>query len=610
MDGRDGKGDVMMGAQARSYLPHRVRREDRSDGALVLTSGHAMGPVDPTVGTWLDRWAEARPNTVFLAERSGPGWRALSYAQTREAVRAIAAALLERGLGPDSPIVIISGNSVDHGLLMLAAEYIGVPVVPLAEQYALIPAAHAQLRHCAALVRPRMVFADDGARYGAALGLDVFDGVEKLVSVNPAPGMTLFGSLLRAHDPAGVDAAAAQVGPDTVAKYLMTSGSTAHPKGVITTHGMMCANQTMIADALTFLRERPPVILDWLPWNHVFGGSHNFNMMLANGGSLYIDDGKPVKGLVERTIENLRLQTGTMTFNVPLGFAMVRDALKADAGLRQRYFQDLDMIFYAGASLPQDVWADLAEMAREVRGDVPLMTSSWGMTETAPACLIVHEPTTRSGIIGVPMTGVEIKLIPEGDGRYDLRVRGPNITPGYFEDPAKTAELFDAEGFLISGDAVKFVDPARLDLGLVFDGRMSEDFKLISGTWVRAANLRLDLLPLLNGLASDIVICGADRAEIGLMIFPAPEAREMATETEGVLWSDALAHAIVARLAVRGAQGSAAHVARALVLSDLPSMGEGEITAKGNLNFRKVLIRRAALLDRLYDDTDRQVIRL
>lgn len=598
-----------MVVQERRYLPHRVRREDRDDGAVILRSGHPMGPVDPTVGTWLDRWAEARAETVFLAERSGPGWRALSYAQTREAVRSIAAALLERGLGPDSPIVIISGNSVDHGLLILAAHYIGVPVVPLAEQYALIPAAHAQLRHCVGLVRPRVVFADDGARYGAALGLDVFDGMEKIVSANPDPGMTEFASLLHAHDPAGVDAAAAGVGPDTVAKYLMTSGSTAHPKGVITTHGMMCANQTMIADALTFLRDRPPVILDWLPWNHVFGGSHNFNMMLANGGSLYIDNGKPVKGLVERTIENLRLQTGTMAFNVPLGFAMVRDALKTDAGLRQRYFEDLDMIFYAGASLPQDVWADLAEMAREVRGDVPLMTSSWGMTETAPACLIVHEPTTRSGIIGVPMTGVDIKLIPEADGRYDLRVRGPNVTPGYFEDPAKTAELFDNEGFLISGDAVKFVDPDRPELGLVFDGRMSEDFKLISGTWVRAANLRLELLPLLGGLASDVVVCGADRAEIGLMIFPTPEAREMAEESDGTLWSEALAGALHARLAKRGEQGSASRVARVLVLAEPPSMGEGEITAKGNLNFRKILSRRADLLDRLYDESNMQVIR-
>lgn len=599
-------------SSAVSYLPHRVQRKDRDDGTIVLRSGYEMGPVDPTIGTWLDRWAERTPDMVFLAERSGAGWREVTYGETRQVVRAIAASLLDRGLGPKTPIMVLSGNSVDHGLLALAAQYVGVPIVPLAEQYALIPAAHPQVVHCADLVKPHLVFADDGERFGAALTLPVFEGVEKVVGAKGGEGVTAFSALLGGGDGHRVDEAAADVGPDTVAKYLMTSGSTSNPKGVITTHRMLCANQTQIADALTFLRDRPPVIVDWLPWNHVFGGSHNFNLVLANGGSLYIDGGKPVKHLVGKTIENLRLKTGTLSFNVPLGFAMIRDAMREDADLKRRYFEHLDLLFYAGASLPKDVWSDLEAMARDVRGDVPLMISSWGMTETSPACLVVHEPIETSGIIGVPMTGLEIKLVPDEGRRFDLRVRGPNITSGYLNDAAKTAELFDEEGFLISGDAARFVDDARIERGLRFDGRISEDFKLASGTWVRAANLRLDLLPKLAPLAQDIVICGADRMDIGLMIFPGPDALSIADDevAEGAFVSPALKDAIKSRLTDQSRHGSASRVSRAIVLVEPPQMGEGEITAKGNLNFSKIIARRAALLERLYDDNDPAVIRL
>jgi feruloyl-CoA synthase len=379
---------------------------------------------------------------------------------------------------------------------------------------------------------------------------------------------------------------------------------------VITTQAMLCTNQTQLADALPFLRDRPPRIVDWLPWNHVFGGSHNFNMMLANGGALYVDGGKPTAALVGQTLENLRLMNGTLAFNVPVGFALLRDAMKADAGLRRAWFRDLDMIFYAGASLPQDVWDDLAAMAQEERGTVPLMTSSWGLTETAPACILQHERSDRSGVIGVPLTGVEVKLIPEAEteGRSEVRVRGPNIMPGYLHDPQKTAEAFDAEGFLITGDAVRFVDPLDMSKGMRFDGRISEDFKLLTGTWVRAAALRLALLQDLAPLASDLVICGADRSEIGLLVFPGAEARAMAEPREGLLSGPALRAALAQRLAARGPQGSAGHVARVLVLAEPPDLGAGEITAKGNLNFRRVLSRRADLLERLYSD-DPEVLR-
>ena len=593
-----------------NYRAHKVEREDRADGSILLRSGHALSTPAQKTGDWLDHWAAETPDAVFLAERSGAGWRTLTYAEARKAVWQIAASLLERGMGQATPILILSGNGVDHGLLTLAAQYVGVPTVPLAEQYALIPGAWPQLVHCATLVKPAMVFADDGERFGAVLGHELFDGMERVVARNAKAGETELTSMLHDGDWTDVSAAAAFHGPDSVAKYLMTSGSTSHPKAVITTQRMMCANQAQIADALPFLRERPPRIVDWLPWNHVFGGSHNFNMMLANGGALYIDGGKPIPAKIAETIENNRLMNGTMAFNVPVGFAMLRNAMKADPELRHQYFKDLDMLFYAGASLPQDVWTDLEDMAREVRGDVPLMTSSWGLTETAPACLIQHEPTTRSGIIGVPMTGVEVKLLPDADMRCEIRVRGPNVMPGYLNDPKKTAEAFDEEGFFRTGDAVKFVDDTDLNKGMRFDGRISEDFKLLTGTWVRAATLRLELLQEYTPLAQDMVVCGADRTEVGLMIFPSAEALAMVegADNDGAVMNPALRAALAQKLAARADHGSAARVTRAIVLSEPPSLGDGEITAKGNLNYRKVLTRRANLLERLYSDGDPAVV--
>ena len=497
---------------------------------------------------------------------------------------------------------MISGNGVDHGLLALAAQYVGAPIVPVAEQYALLEAAHGRLLHAVGLVRPRMVYAVDGAHYAGALALPQIAALDLVVSRNPAPGMSLFDELLRGDPGAALDDRHATLGPDSVAKILLTSGSTAHPKGVLTTHRMLCTNQAQIAGGLPFLQQKPPRIVDWLPWNHVFGGSHNFNMMLANGGSLYIDNGKPVPALIGQTIENLRMVQGTCWFNVPVGFAMVVEAMKADRALRESVFAELDMVFYAGASLPQDVWNALEDMARDVRGALPLITSSWGLTETAPGTLLQHEPTDRSGIVGVPLPGVVAKLVPDEDARFDVRIKGPNVTPGYLGDTAKTAEAFDEEGFFRTGDAMKFVDPEDMSRGLQFDGRISEDFKLLSGTWVRAANLRLSALGLLAGLASDVVVTGADRAEVGLLIFPLP-GPDRAT-AEGAVTDPALMAQIRDRLTAQPDTGSAARIARALVLAEPPSVGEGEITAKGNLNFPMVLARRGPLLARLYDDKD------
>lgn len=586
---------------------HRTELERRADGSLIYQSTEPLGEVVPTTGHWLDHWAEATPDAVFIAERSGAGWREERYAQVRDAVRMIARALIGRGLGPETPIMVLSGNAIDHGLLALAAQYAGVPIAPLAEQYSLIEAAHGRLRHAAELIRPKLVYTADAERYSGALSLDVFDGVD-VVASRAVGRAHPFTSLLRGDDGVDLDATRAGLGPDKVVKLLMTSGSTSSPKAVMTTERMMCANQAQLANTLPFLRERAPRILDWLPWNHVFGGSHNVNMMLANGGALYIDDGKPVKGQAERSLENMNLISGTLAFNVPIGFSMQLDVLSKDPDLKKRFFADLDMVFYAGASLPEDVWDGFSKMAKEVRGEVPLITSSWGLTETAPACLLQHERIDRSGIIGVPLPGVQTKLLPKDDGRFEIRVKGPNVTPGYFRDPGKTADAFDEEGFFITGDAMRFVDASDPNRGLAFSGRIGDDFKLLSGTWVRAATLRLELLKRLAPIAADLVITGEDRADIGVLIFPKTDAAQDARDDAGILLSETLAATIAQYLNAPDATASSTRINRALVLAEPPSIADAEITAKGNLNFRRVLERRADLLARLYDDNDPAVI--
>ena len=598
-----------------NFKPHDVSSEQRSDGTLLLRSNAEMGDVVDTSADWLHRWSEEAPERIFLAERSGAGWREETYQSTLQKVRAIAASLLARGMGPDTPILIMSGNGVDHGLLTLAAHYVGVPTAPIAEQYALIPAARERLEHAISLVNPRMAYVVDADKFAHAITIDALAGVEIVASdVGSQSGVTGVDTLLQGDSGVDIDVARGQVTPDSVVKILMTSGSTSAPKGVMTTQRMMCVNQTQIADSLPFLSERPPSVVDWLPWNHVFGGSHNFNMMLANGGSFYIDDGKPLKGLFDRTVENLKMVTGSLVFNVPVGFGMLLQALKSDQDLRQRFFQDLDMIFYAGASLPQDIWQGLEQMALDVKGEVPLMTSSWGLTETAPATMIQQEPTDRSGVIGVPMSGVTLKLVPEEDGRYEVRAKGPNIMPGYYNDPEKTAEAFDDEGYFVTGDAMVFVDPDNMNAGMRFDGRISEDFKLLTGTWVRATALRMSLLGHFAPLAADLVITGQDKSDIGVLIFPNKEAIETAghalDDVDGMLSDPSLLNALRDRLAVWNAENasSSTRIARAAFFAEPASLVDAEITAKGNLNFRKVLQRRSAILDHLYNGSHGAVI--
>lgn len=600
------------------FLKHSVVRSDLADGSMVLGSGLALGPVATTTLDWLDHWAEMAPQRTFIGERSGAGWREMPFGEMREVVRAAAASLMGRGIGPGSFVVVLSGPSVDHAILMLATQMIGAVLVPLAEQYSLVPEAHDKLEYCVSRTRPAMVYASHAGRFSSALELDCFSGVDVLVSdpEGATRKVTTFADLLagkHAAASAELDMARKSIGPGTLAKVLFTSGSTSHPKGVPQTQKMMCVNQAQYLACLPVLGDRHHVMLDWLPWNHVFAGNSNFNMMLSNGGSLYLDDGKPVGKLFERTLENMRMHPATLAFNVPVAHGLAVQAMRNDAALRKSFFSGLDIFFYAGASLPKEIWDSVEAMAIAETGEIPLMISSWGMTETAPSALLYYEKGARSGMIGVPVPGIEARLLPVGENRFELRVRGPNVISGYFEDPERSAESFDAEGFFITGDAVRLADPGDLTRGICFDGRLTEDFKLMTGTWVQATNLRAAILGALDGLAQDVVIAGEGHPEIGLLVFPSAGRLSANAGIDGGCVMDPAYAGDLARVLddlASHATGSSNRIARAIVLSEPPSVGGGEITAKGSLNVRAILSRRAAEVSRLYDDNDPAVIRI
>jgi feruloyl-CoA synthase len=591
------------------YLKHQLLIDHREDGEMIMSSGLTLDPVAQNTGEWLHRWAAETPDAVFLAERSGPGWNELKYGDALSQVQSVAAGLLDHGVGPGEKIVILSGPGIKHGILKLAAQYIGVATVPVAEQYSLIPDAQPRLIHIAEKICPAMVFAEDAEKFARGLALPQFDNALKVVGGLAGTGMITFERLLASTT--NISAARDTVTPQTLAKILFTSGSTSTPKGVPQTHHMMCVNQNQYSGCLPFLKARPPVILSWLPWNHVFAGNSNFNMALAFGGALYLDTGKPVKGLFDTTLENLRMVKPTMSANVPVGYAMLVEAMREDAQLRHNFFADLDFIFYAGASLPADVWQGIEELAMIELGRVPMLTSSWGMTETAPMALMHYEGNATSGMIGIPGPELEVRLLPIDDNRYELRVRGPNVMDGYYEEPEKNAETFDDEGFMKTGDAVCFADPDRLESGLQFDGRIGEDFKLLSAVWVQSARLRLGAMPALAGLAQDIVITGENRADLGLLVFPDPQLGLQAGD-DGTIQDAhycAKIRSVLAKLA-ETATGSSNRIVRAIVLGEPPSVKAHEITAKGNLNNNAVLRHRAGFVERLYDDSDPATIQI
>jgi len=587
-------------------------------GGFLLRSPYALEPYPRSMGTLLERWAREAPERDFLAERTGSGWRRLTYRQALDAARAIGQALLDRGLGAGRPVAILSENGVNHALLTLAAMHVGVLVAPVSPAYALMSRDFSRLRYIMDLLRPALVYASEGGRFAPALRALGLKGVELVVDDISSVDMaaTPFAALADAPPTGAVERAFAAVGPDTVAKILFTSGSTGQPKGVINTQRMMCSNQQSQAQLWPFVEDRPPVLVDWMPWNHTFGGNFCINFVLRNGGTFYIDDGKPAPGLIEKTVANLREVSPTIYLNVPRGYDMLLPYLERDGALRDTFFRELEVIFYAGAALPQSLWTRLEQLSIAARGRRVTMVSAWGSTETAPMATCVHYPIDRAGVIGLPAPGCEIKLVPNS-GKLELRVKGPNVTPGYYKRDDLTQAAFDGDGFYRIGDAGRFADPDDPVKGLEFDGRIAEDFKLMSGTWVHVGGLRVRAIAAAAPVAQDVVVTGHEREEVGLLIFPNPVGcRSLCPEVS----ADAPLAVLIGRPEVRGriAQaladldaedgGSASRPARALLLEEPPQIDANEITDKGYINQRAVLERRAEWVRRLYADPPRQEV--
>ncbi|HUO00842.1 MAG TPA: feruloyl-CoA synthase, partial [Bradyrhizobium sp.] len=518
------------------FAPPEVRVEHRPDGSLVLTSPQPLGTYPASVGAMLEHWAAKAPDRLFLAERDATGqWRKLCYGEALRQAEAIGQSLIDRRLGPERPVVVLSGNGIDHALLMLGCFLAGVPIAPVSPAYSLQSRDFAKLKYIVELIEPGLIYMSVGTPFAAALRALPLSGVE-LVTSGPSPeGLpcTAFADLLATVPDETLARAKFAVGPDTVAKILFTSGSTGQPKGVVNSHRMLCSNQQMARQVWPFVEQGPLVLLDWLPWNHTFGGNHNFNMVLWHGGTLYVDEGKPAPGLVEKTVANLRQISPTIYFNVPAGFAALLPFLEKDQALAAAFFRDLRLIFYAGAALPQDLWDRLEALSIATRGERVVMTSSWGSTETAPLATGAHFLLERAGVIGLPVPGVAIKLVPAGS-KLELRVKGPNVTPGYLKRPDLTAEAFDAEGFYRIGDAGRLADPGDPAKGIVFDGRTAEDFKLATGTWVHVGSVRIGALAAASPVLQDAVVCGHDRHEIGLLAWANLTAcRTRCTHREG-----------------------------------------------------------------------------
>ncbi|MGC2518644.1 MAG: feruloyl-CoA synthase [Burkholderiales bacterium] len=585
-----------------------------SGGIAYLRSPYPLGAYPRTLTERLAHWARESPGRIYIAGRDhNDRWRELDYAQTLRLVRSIGQALLNRGLSADRPVVILSGNDIEHALLANAAMHVGVLYAPVSPAYSLVSSDFARLRHILGLLKPGLVFAADGVEYGRAIAAAVPPDTELVVSDRAPKGRraTQFGELEGATATGAVERAYERVGPDTVAKILFTSGSTAYPKGVINTQRMLCCNQQMILQTLAFLGDTPPVLLDWSPWHHTAGGNHNFGMAIYNGGSLYIDDGKPIPGGIEKTIRNLREIAPTFYFNVPKGYEEIIPYFRREPALRQKFFSRLSMLLYAGAAMSQHVWDALEQLAVETCGErIPLVTGL-GSTETAPFALCGNwDAGGRSGVIGLPAPGLEVKLVPNGE-KTEIRVRGPNVTPGYWRDEALTRSAFDEEGYYCMGDAAKWVDADDPLKGLLFDGRIAEDFKLSTGTWVSVGALRAKVI--LDGAPciQDVVIAGHDRDDIAVMIFPNLAAcRELCRELPaGATVADILGHRSVrARFhellecMAAGSTGSSNRIARALLLEMPPSIDAHEITDKGSINQRAVLKHRADLVEDLYSE--------
>lgn len=594
----------------------RVSLRDGTPGTRYLQADQALEAYPDRLSDRLRHWAQVKPDQTFMARRvkNADGtlgdWRHISYAQAWQAARSIAQSVLDRGLSAERPVVILSENSLEHALLALGCLVAGVPFVPTSPPYSLVSVDYDKLKHVLRTVTPGLVFASD-ARYAKAMAATVGADTEIAMVEGEVPGRTVtaFDSLCATAATPAVDAAMAATGPDTIAKFLFTSGSTKMPKAVINTHRLWCANQQQMAQSMPVLTERELVLVDWLPWNHTFGGNHNFGMTVFHGGTLYIDDGKPTPALMHETLRNLREIAPTVYFNVPTGFEAIAHAMQTDDLLRQTLLSRVQMFFYAGAALAQPIWDSLyASQEREV-GERIVMGTGLGMTESGPFGIFVTNPFVQAGDLGVPTPGLELKLV-DTEGKTEVRYRGPNITPGYWRAPKETTEAFDEEGFFKTGDAVKWIDESNAHLGLKFDGRIAEDFKLATGTFVSAGPLRAKIIAAGAPFIQDAVLTGINLKEVGAMIFPTPAVRVLSGLPADASLADVLASApvlakfqgVVNTLA-QTATGSANRIARLCLLSEPPTIDKGEITDKGSINQRSVLAHRAGTVAALHEGT-------
>ena len=596
----------------------RITKRDAAHGVSYVLAENPLPEPPVSLVDRLAHWAAVQPEQTFMARRAAPSqpgqprgdWIHLSYAQAWDKARSIAQALIDRGLSAERPVVILSENSLEHALMALGALIAGVAYVPASPPYSLVSQDYDKLHHIIRLCTPGLVFASDD-RYAKAISATVPADCEVVLNEGQVAGraVTRFDDLCATAVTPAVDAARSAITRDTIAKFLFTSGSTKLPKAVINTHGMLTANQQQMALSMPVLTHKPLMLIDWLPWNHTFGGNHNFGMTVFHGGTLYIDDGKPTPALVGETLRNLREIAPTVYFNVPTGFEAIANAMKTDDALRRNLLSRVQMFFYAGAALAQPIWDSLYESQEREIGERIVMTTGLGMTESSPFGIFVTNPHVRAGDLGVPTPGMELKLVPTGD-KTEVRYRGPNITPGYWRMPEETAESFDEEGFFKTGDAVLWIDPSNLHLGLKFDGRIAEDFKLATGTFVSVGPMRGKIIAAGAPYVQDVVLTGLNMKEVGAMIFPTPALRglsglpDTAPLSDVVCSAPVLAHfqTVLNELA-KTATGSANRVARLCVLAEPPSLDTGEVTDKGSINQRAVLKHRDAIVQALHAGT-------
>ena len=595
----------------------KVVLRDGVSGTHYLSAEQALQDYPTRITDRLQHWAQVAPERTFMARREKLAdgitgdWQHISYAQAWDSAQRLAQSLIDRRLSVERPVVILSENDLEHALLALGCLVAGVPFVPASPPYSLISQDYDKLRHVLKTVTPGLVFAADAARYGKAILTAVSPDTEVVLTTGVLNGRacTSFEELQSTPATGQVHAAMQATGPDTITKFLFTSGSTKLPKAVINTQRMWCANQQQMAQSMPVLTTEPLVLVDWLPWNHTFGGNHNFGMVVYHGGTLYVDDGKPTPALMAETLRNLREIAPTVYFNVPTGFEAIANAMKTDDILRKNLLSRVKMFFYAGAALAQPIWDSLFESQEKEVGERIVMTTGLGMTESGPFAIFVTNPNVKAGDLGVPAPGIELKLVDMG-GKTEVRYKGPNITPGYWRAPAETAEAFDEEGYFSTGDAVKWIDETNIHLGLRFDGRIAEDFKLATGTFVSVGPLRAKIVAAGAPYIQDVVLTGINLKEIGAMVFPTQAVRSLSGLDASAPMADVLSSApviahfqtVVDNLAL-GATGSASRVARMCLLAEPPTIDRSEVTDKGSINQRAVLTHRADTVEALHADT-------